>query len=337
MFKNWFQKEPKETEIKEEQRQETASREPVLDAPKLGFFDKLKQSLTKTRARLTDQIDEILKGYAKIDEELFEDLEDVLVSADIGMQTTMQVMDRLRNDVRTGGVTDPQEVKALLRSQLIEAVRPVAGRQSLATERPMILLVIGVNGVGKTTSIGKLAARLKKSGDSVLLTAADTFRAAAIDQLLVWAERAGVECVHQQEGADPASVVYDGIARVRALQTDVLICDTAGRLHNKSNLMQELNKIHRVIDREYPQATRETLLVLDATTGQNALEQAKQFREVAEPTGIILTKLDGTAKGGVVFPLMMEYGIPVKYVGLGEGVDDLEPFDAEMFVDAIFS
>ena len=204
-------------------------------------------------------------------------------------------------------------------------------------ERPLIVLIIGVNGVGKTTSIGKLAYKLKTGGDTVLLAAADTFRAAAIDQLQIWAERAGTDIVYQQEGADPASVIYDGIAKMRASGADVLLCDTAGRLHNKGNLMKELGKIRRVIDREYPDAQKETLLVLDATTGQNALSQAKEFTEVADPTGIILTKLDGTAKGGVIFPLLMEYRLPVKFIGIGEGIDDVEPFDAESFVRAIFS
>ncbi len=253
------------------------------------------------------------------------------------MQTTMRIMDGLRERVRTGGVTDPSEIKEILTEQLVELIQENQGQEPFTEERPVLCLVIGVNGVGKTTSIGKLAHTLKQQGDRVLMVAADTFRAAAIDQLQVWAERSGADIVYQQEGADPASVVYDGIARTKATGADVVLCDTAGRLHNKSNLMQELGKIRRIIDREYPEAKKETLLVLDATTGQNALSQAKEFSEVASPTGIILTKLDGTAKGGVIFPLLLEYKLPVKFIGIGEGIDDVEPFDAEAFVRAIFS
>lgn len=332
MFKNWFQKEEPEKKKPEEGKIET-----VLDAPKKSLFGKLKDSLEKTRTKLTDQIDEVLKGYAKIDEDLFEDLEDILITSDVGMSTTMEVMDRLRESVRTQGITDPTRVKSLLRDQLVALIEENQKETGFTEKRPAIVLVIGVNGVGKTTSTGKLAANFKADGNTVLLAAADTFRAAAIDQLIIWSDRAGVEIVHQQEGSDPASVVFDAIQKARAQEADILICDTAGRLHNKSNLMKELEKIHRVIEREYPQATLETLLVLDATTGQNALSQAKEFTEVANPTGIILTKLDGTAKGGVVFPLMLEYRIPVKYIGLGEGLEDLEPFDAVEFVEAIFS
>ncbi|MDI9501710.1 MAG: signal recognition particle-docking protein FtsY [Bacillota bacterium] len=326
MFKNWFHK--------EEEEKDPVSR---LDAPKKNLFDRLVDSLQKTRAKLTEQIDEVIKGYAKIDEELFEDLEDILVSADVGVQTTMTIMDGLRERVRTGGITDPAGIKELLSEQMVELIREQDGQVPFSDERPLIVLIIGVNGVGKTTSIGKLAYKLKTGGDTVLLAAADTFRAAAIDQLQIWAERAGTDIVYQQEGADPASVIYDGIAKMRASGADVLLCDTAGRLHNKGNLMKELGKIRRVIDREYPDAQKETLLVLDATTGQNALSQAKEFTEVADPTGIILTKLDGTAKGGVIFPLLMEYRLPVKFIGIGEGIDDVEPFDAESFVRAIFS
>lgn len=326
-------------EKKEEPVEEKKPEQDVLrfDKPKKNIFDKLKDSLEKTRSKLTDQIDEVIKGYAKIDEELFEDLEDILVSSDMGMKTTMTVMDALRDKVRKNGVTDPLEVKNLLKEELISMIESTEQNSEMTKERPLISLIIGVNGVGKTTSIGKLAAQYKENGETVLLAAADTFRAAAIDQLKIWAERANTDIVYQQEGADPASVVYDAIARARTDKTDVLLCDTAGRLHNKSNLMKELEKIYRVIEREYPTAARETLLVLDATTGQNALSQAQQFSEVAQPTGIILTKLDGTAKGGVVFPLMLEYKIPVKYIGIGEGVHDLEPFDPKAFVEAIFA
>ena len=328
MFKNWFNKE----EPEQPERAQT-----VLDRPKQNLFDKLKDSLQKTRSRLTDQLDEMLKGYARIDEELFEDLEDILVSSDVGVRTTTEIMERLRNEVRTKGITDPLQVKDILTRQMIAMIDEAGGKRDFTEKRPVIILVIGVNGVGKTTSIGKLASNFKADGERVLLAAADTFRAAAIDQLMIWSERAGVDITRQQEGSDPASVVYDAVQKAKADRMDVLICDTAGRLHNKSNLMKELEKIHRVIEREYPEAVLETLLVLDATTGQNALSQAKEFTDVANPTGIILTKLDGTAKGGVVFPLLLEYSIPVKWIGLGEGIDDLEPFDAKTFVEAIFA
>lgn len=346
MFKNWFKKEEKQEKVEdkvlpvqEDVEEEKETKEDVLrfDKPKQNFFDKLVHSLVKTRTKLTDSIDEVLKGYAKIDEELFEDLEDILVSSDMGMKTTMLVMDELRDTVRKQGITDPSQVKELLKEELLKLIDEAGQSSELASERPLIALIIGVNGVGKTTSIGKLAAQQKAKGEKVLLAAADTFRAAAIDQLKIWAERADVDIIYQQEGADPASVIYDAIARARKEEADVLFCDTAGRLHNKSNLMKELEKIDRIIDREYSNAARETLLVLDATTGQNALSQAKQFAEVANPTGIILTKLDGTAKGGVIFPLMLEYNLPVKYIGIGEGIDDLEPFDPKQFVEAIFS
>ncbi|WP_071705651.1 signal recognition particle-docking protein FtsY [Murdochiella vaginalis] len=305
----------------------------------MGLFDFLKQGLQKTRESLGGALDNLFNGRATIDDDLFEEIEEALVSADMGFDTAMDVIDTLREVVAEERIREPQQVRLrlveilkekLLASNLHTALQEQAGR-------PMVILVIGVNGVGKTTTIGKLAAYLKGQGKSVLLAAADTFRAAAIDQLEEWSRRADVAIVRREEGADPASVVYDGIHAAKARGTDVLICDTAGRLHNKKNLMQELEKIYRILSREYEQATLETLLVLDATTGQNAIQQARAFNEVTDITGLVLTKLDGTAKGGVVFPLQLEVKVPVKFIGVGEQMEDLRPFDAEAFVDAIFS
>ncbi|MBY0584357.1 signal recognition particle-docking protein FtsY [Murdochiella massiliensis] len=305
----------------------------------MGFFDFLKEGLKKTRDSLGGALDNLFNGRATIDDELFDEIEEALVSADMGFETSMNVIDTLREVVAEEHIRDPQQVRLrlveilkekLLASNLHTALQEEAGR-------PMVILVIGVNGVGKTTTIGKLAAYLKGQGKSVLLAAADTFRAAAIDQLEEWSNRAGVGIVRREEGADPASVVFDGIHAAKARGVDVLICDTAGRLHNKKNLMQELEKIYRILSREYEQATLETLLVLDATTGQNAIQQARAFNEVTNITGLVLTKLDGTAKGGVVFPLQLEVKVPVKFIGVGEQMEDLRPFDAEAFVDAIFS
>lgn len=305
----------------------------------MGLFDFLKQGLQKTRESLGGALDNLFNGRATIDDDLFEEIEEALVSADMGFETAMDVIDTLREVVAEERIREPQQVRLrlveilkekLLASNLHTALQEQAGR-------PMVILVIGVNGVGKTTTIGKLAAYLKGQGKSVLLAAADTFRAAAIDQLEEWSRRADVAIVRREEGADPASVVYDGIHAAKARGTDVLICDTAGRLHNKKNLMQELEKIYRILSREYEQATLETLLVLDATTGQNAIQQARAFNEVTDITGLVLTKLDGTAKGGVVFPLQLEVKVPVKFIGVGEQMEDLRPFDAEAFVDAIFS
>lgn len=305
----------------------------------MGLFDILKQGLQKTRESLGGALDNLFNGRATIDDDLFEEIEEALVSADMGFETAMDVIDTLREVVAEERIREPQQVRLrlveilkekLLASNLHTALQEQAGR-------PMVILVIGVNGVGKTTTIGKLAAYLKGQGKSVLLAAADTFRAAAIDQLEEWSRRADVAIVRREEGADPASVVYDGIHAAKARGTDVLICDTAGRLHNKKNLMQELEKIYRILSREYEQATLETLLVLDATTGQNAIQQARAFNEVTDITGLVLTKLDGTAKGGVVFPLQLEVKVPVKFIGVGEQMEDLRPFDAEAFVDAIFS
>lgn len=305
----------------------------------MGLFDFLKEGLQKTRDSIGGALDNLFNGRATIDDELFDEIEETLVSADMGFETSMEVIDALRDAVAEEHIRDPQ----LVRVRLVEIMKEKLLAANLETAlieepgHPMVILVIGVNGVGKTTTIGKLANHLKQQGKSVLLCAADTFRAAAIDQLAEWSHRAGVDIVRREEGADPASVVYDGIHAAQARGTDVLICDTAGRLHNKKNLMQELEKIYRIIAREYEQATLETLLVLDATTGQNAISQAREFNKVTNITGLILTKLDGTAKGGVVFPLQLEVKVPVKFIGVGEQMNDLRPFSVEPFVDAIFS
>lgn len=305
----------------------------------MGLFDFLKEGLQKTRDSIDGALDNLFNGRATIDDELFDEIEETLVSADMGFETSMEVIDALRDAVAEEHIRDPQ----LVRVRLVEIMKEKLLAANLETAlieepgHPMVILVIGVNGVGKTTTIGKLANHLKQQGKSVLLCAADTFRAAAIDQLEEWSHRAGVDIVRREEGADPASVVYDGIHAAQARGTDVLICDTAGRLHNKKNLMQELEKIYRIIAREYEQATLETLLVLDATTGQNAISQAREFNKVTNITGLILTKLDGTAKGGVVFPLQLEVKVPVKFIGVGEQMNDLRPFSVEPFVDAIFS
>ncbi|MDO5037019.1 MAG: signal recognition particle-docking protein FtsY [Tissierellia bacterium] len=314
--------------------------EPLKEAPqekdKLGFFGKLKEGLQKTSQDLGGKINRVLGNYVKIDDELLEDLEDILITADVGMETTLTLIDNLRDRLKEEGIQDPQAIKPLLADEISRLMAKDNLSSDLDIEPgPALILVIGVNGVGKTTTIGKLAHQLKEAGKSVLIVAADTFRAAAIEQLQVWGERTHTEVIRHQEGADPASVIYDGIAAAKSRKVDVLICDTAGRLHNKSNLMQELEKINRVIEREYPQAKKEVLLVLDATTGQNALIQAKTFNEVADITGIVLTKLDGTAKGGVVIGLQTQFGIPIKFVGVGEKMEDLQPFKKEDFAKAL--
>jgi len=305
------------------------------DGVTMGFFEKIKNGLAKTRESVMKQVNGVFKSFTKIDEELFEDLEEILVSSDVGIETSEYIISELRAKVKKEGVSDPADVKKLL--QEIMAQMLSGGEELDLSTKPSVILVIGVNGVGKTTTIGKMAANLKSQGKRVILAAADTFRAAAIDQLEIWAQRAGVEIVKQKEGADPAAVIFDAINAGKARGADVVICDTAGRLHNKKNLMDELAKISKVIERELPGAARENLLVLDATTGQNAVNQAKVFKEVAGLTGIVLTKLDGTARGGVVFAIKHELGVPVKYVGVGEGIDDLQPFNASDFVDALFS
>lgn len=300
----------------------------------MGFFSKIKEGLKKTRDNISEQITLMVNSFTKIDEELFEELEELLVMGDVGVNTAQSICEKLRARIKEKGITDPN----LVMNELKETVADMLdGDDELhISTSPSIILVIGVNGVGKTTSIGKIAARLKAEGKSVVLGAADTFRAAAIEQLEVWAERAGVPIVSKPEGSDPASVVFDTIAAAKAKKADVIICDTAGRLHNKKNLMDELAKISRIIDRELPNCDKEVLLVLDATTGQNAVNQAKEFQDAAGITGIVLTKLDGTAKGGVVLPIKEELGLSVKFIGVGEQVDDLQPFNALEFAEGLF-
>ncbi len=299
----------------------------------MGFFDKLKEGLMKTKNTVFGQVNEVIKNFRKVDESLLEELEEIMICADMGTNTTEKVIEELRDRIKTENIKNADDVKTALCDILVKQIGE--GEELNLSTTPSVILVIGVNGVGKTTSIGKIANNLRKEGKKVIVAAADTFRAAAIDQLAVWCDRAGVELIRQNEGADPASVVYDAIAAANKQRADVLIIDTAGRLHNKSNLMNELAKINRIITRELPDAARETLLVLDSTTGQNAVIQAKKFKETADITGLILTKLDGTAKGGAVFSIKDEIDIPVKFIGVGEKIDDMQPFDAKMFVDAL--
>lgn len=300
----------------------------------MGFFDKIKDGLRKTRENISGSIESMLHSFTKIDEELFEELEELLVMGDVGVHTAGRICDELRVRVKKQGVTDPNEVMNLLKETVADMLS--GGEELHLDGKPTAILIIGVNGVGKTTTIGKIASRLKSEGNTVVLGAADTFRAAAIDQLEVWAERAGVAIVKRDEGSDPASVVFDTIAKAKSMHADVMICDTAGRLHNKKNLMDELGKMSRIIDRELPDADKEVLLVLDATTGQNAVNQAREFKNAAGITGIVLTKLDGTAKGGVVLAIREELQLPVKFIGVGEQLDDLQPFDARAFAEALF-
>lgn len=298
----------------------------------MGFFEKIKAGLTRTRENIGHSLDNLFAG--ELNDDFYDELEETLILSDMGMDTTLEVVDTLRRKAKEEKIKDAAGGREAL--QQIIAQMLTVGQQELDTERkPAVVLFIGVNGVGKTTTIGKLASRMKQEGKRVLLAAGDTFRAAAADQLTIWAERSGVEIIKQHEGADPASVVFDALAAAKARNCDAVLVDTAGRLHNKQNLMNELNKISRVVDRECPNSSRETLLVLDATTGQNGLIQAKQFKEAAGLTGIVLTKLDGTAKGGIVLAIAHELGLPVKYIGVGEGVDDLMPFDAEAFAKAL--
>lgn len=300
----------------------------------MGFFDKLKNGLLKTKSAIVDKIDNVFKMFTKVDEDLFDELEELLISADIGVNTTEKILDELRDTVIDNKIKEPEAVK----EELFSILRRMIGDHeplNLST-KPSVILVIGVNGVGKTTSIGKIANDLKSKGKKVVVAAADTFRAAAAEQLTVWCERAGVDIIKQGAGADPASVVFDAINAVKSRSADVLIIDTAGRLHNKKNLMDELAKIDRVIGRELPDAAKETLLVLDATTGQNAVYQAKEFKEASKITGLVLTKLDGTAKGGIVISIREELGIPVKFIGVGEQIDDMKPFNSAEFASALF-
>ena len=301
----------------------------------MGFFDKLKNGLTKTRESIAKQVNNVFSVFVKVDDELFENLEEALIMADIGVETSTYIIEKLRDNVKHNHITDGNLVKEELKSIISEILSALDTTVNTSTT-PSVILVIGVNGVGKTTSIGKIASHYKSMGKKVLLAAADTFRAAAIDQLDIWAQRSGCDIIKHQENSDPAAVVFDACTAAKARGADILICDTAGRLHNKKNLMAELAKINRVIERELPDSARETLLVLDATTGQNAVSQAKLFSEAADITGIILTKLDGTAKGGIVISIAKEQNVPVKFVGVGEGIDDLQEFNSDDFAKAIF-
>lgn len=300
-----------------------------------GFFDKLKSGLTKTKDNFTGRIMEVLSGSISIDDDLYEELEEILITADIGVGTTIYIIEKLKDKIKEKKIKEPSLVKDCLKEVIVDILGTESGSVK-PVKIPEVILVVGVNGVGKTTSIGKISSKLKNNGYKVIMAAADTFRAAAIDQLEIWSSRSGVDIIKHQEGSDPAAVIFDAVQAAKARNVDVLICDTAGRLHNKKNLMDELGKINRVIDREYKEAHRETLLVLDATTGQNAVQQAKQFMEVCRIDGIILTKLDGTAKGGIVISIKHSLNIPVKLIGVGEGIEDLQEFNPESFVEALF-
>jgi len=301
----------------------------------MSFFDKLKQGLSKTKQGFMNQVDTVLASFGVVDEALLEELEDALISADLGVSTTMTIMSNLRSRIKSDKVTKPQAIRGLIQDEIKKLLDK--GQHGLDINKtPVVITIIGVNGVGKTTSIGKITNLFKKNNKKVLIAAADTFRAAAIDQLAIWAERTNTEMIRQSEGSDPSSVIYDACQAAKAQKADVLICDTAGRLHNKKHLMDELRKMSKVIDRELPNFRRETLLVLDATTGQNAVSQAKSFSEVADVSGIILTKLDGTARGGIVVSISNELGIPVRLIGVGEGLDDMQPFNSDDFAKALF-
>jgi len=308
--------------------------EEALEEEKVSFFARLKDGLKKTRNNITGKINDVLINFKSVDEELFEELEEILITSDVGVSTTLKVLENLRKRVKEQNVKEPSAVKELLKQEIL-GIMGDSG-EKIDEKTPSVILVIGVNGVGKTTSIGKIASKLKKSGKKVIIAAADTFRAAAIEQLEVWGTRSGVEVIKHQEGSDPAAVIFDAVNSAKSKKADVLICDTAGRLHNKKNLMDELKKISRVIEREYPEAVKETLLVLDATTGQNAISQAKLFKEVSDISGLVLTKLDGTAKGGIIIAIKSELDIPVKFIGVGEQVNDLQEFVAADFVNALF-
>ena len=324
-----------EEEIKTEEVEEITEEVHEEQPVKKGFFARLKEGLNKTRNSIMGGVDTVLGAFTKIDEDLFEELEEVLIMADLGVETTMSVIEALRKRVKREAITDPAAIKDLLADE-ISSILLDGCEGEYEIKKPCVMLVIGVNGVGKTTTIGKLAHIYKEKGDSVLLAAADTFRAAAIDQLEIWGQRGGIDVIKHEENSDPAAVVFDAGNAAKARKTDLLICDTAGRLHNKKNLMDELKKIFKVIEREYPEANKEVYLVLDATTGQNAMQQAKIFKEVADITGIVLTKLDGTAKGGIVVAIKNELKIPVRYIGVGEGIEDLQKFNAESFAKALF-
>ncbi|HEY8420302.1 MAG TPA: signal recognition particle-docking protein FtsY [Thermoclostridium sp.] len=302
----------------------------------MSFFEKLKNGLKKTRESITQRVDQLLVSLGKIDEELFEELEEILITSDVGVDTTLKIIEDLKQRVKNEKVTDPRQVKELLKEEITNILVSGDAGMKLGT-KPSVIVVVGVNGVGKTTSIGKICNMLKMQGKKVLVAAGDTFRAAAIDQLEIWAKRAGVDIIKHTEGSDPSAVIYDAIQAAKARGFDIVVCDTAGRLHTKKNLMEELKKLFRIINRELPDADIETLLVLDATTGQNAVLQAKTFAEATGVTGLVLTKLDGTAKGGIVVSIKSELDIPVKFIGVGEKIDDLQPFDARSFAEALFS
>jgi len=309
--------------------------EEKTEEAKTSLFERLKQGLSKAKQGITDRVDQVLKSYTKVDDELLEEIEEILITADVGVDTTMNIIEKLTDAIKTKKITDPQDVKGELRL-IIEEILTNENSTLDVSHKPTIILMVGVNGVGKTTTIGKLASRYKKEGKKVLIAAGDTFRAAAIDQLEVWAKRSDVDIIKHQEGADPGAVIFDSIKAAKARDIDLLICDTAGRLHNKANLMNELSKVFKIVDREYPEAKKEVLLVVDATTGQNAVSQAKSFKQVCDITGLVLTKLDGTAKGGVVLAVKSEVDVPVKLIGVGEKMEDLQDFDAKAFSDALF-
>ncbi|MFR4161377.1 MAG: signal recognition particle-docking protein FtsY [Paraclostridium sordellii] len=312
-----------------------AEAEAEAEAEGTGLFARLKAGLTKAKQGITDKIDAVLNSYTTIDEDLLEELEEILITADVGVNTTMEMIDRLRDAIKSKGLTDPLSVRDELKTIISDMLGEEDSKLDVE-QGPSIILMVGVNGVGKTTTIGKLANRYTKEGKKVILAAGDTFRAAAIEQLEVWANRSNVDIIKHQEGADPGAVIFDAVKAAKARKADILICDTAGRLHNKTNLMNELGKVFKIVDREYPEAKKEVLLVVDATTGQNAVSQAKTFKEVADITGIVLTKLDGTAKGGVVLAVKSEVDVPVKLIGVGEQVQDLQDFNSKAFIDALF-
>ncbi len=331
------QQHAKEREEEEKRKAEEEARVLAsIDSANAGLFDRLKDGLSKTRDSFVSNLDMVFSGASAIDDDFYEELEEILIMGDVGVHATEEILDRLRDQVKEKKIKDPMDCKELLIESIREQMQVGQAAYDFETKQSVVL-IIGVNGVGKTTSVGKLASKLKSRGRRVLMAAADTFRAAATEQLVEWSSRAGVEIITGSEGADPASVVFDAASAAKARKADVLLCDTAGRLHNKKNLMEELKKINRILDREMPEAHRENLVVLDGTTGQNALSQAREFAQVADLTGIILTKMDGTAKGGIVVAIQSELGIPVKYIGVGESIEDLQKFDSDAFVRALFS